>query len=329
MSEYGYREFVKNSETFFNILNSNKTTNPVYDNTVNHHYMIKNCSTLFDLNFMEPAKSIIIQSYQFQKKEDLYSIINFHNIEIKESTFKDFFNSLNVNIDTGKLSKEYVIAYLDHSIESKKNNAVSFNEAIHRLLKGKIAVTCSNDNRLCFLIYHEIEKKIYFMHQGLSPSSLFSLEPLFCKDELCDDKFIKIIENFAFIKRNEKIFKIYDSFEDFIYKDHVFEVYMNRIPQYPKSIPEKEVIDTMVDYPYSDNWKEFKKSGLLWFVNSILHVFGWAITLEMENGKVLKAYPQRTKYRGFSEYSNTTGYINLSQYMKEHAEELLKEAKDE
>lgn len=329
MSEYSYNEFVKNSETFFNILDSGKMAKSVYESIGGYHYIIKKYHEIFDMNFISLTKMIDIHLYRFQKKENLYSIIDFHNIKFEESTFKDFFNSLRVDKDTSKLTKNFVINYLDTSIESKKSNAVSFNEAIRCLLKGKIAVTCSNDNKLCFLIYHEIEKKIYFIYPVLCPSSSFLLDALFSEDELCDDKFIKISEEYTFFKRNDRIFKIYDSFEDFIYKDCIFEVYMNKTTQYPKTISQKEVMNTMVDYPYSDDWKKFRDSGLLWFVNSILHVFGWNIVLEMENGKVLKAYPQRTKYRGFSEKSNTKGYINLSQYMKDHADELLKEAKDE
>lgn len=329
MMSNSYKEFVKNFEIFFDILNNDSMTNPIYENVGNYHYMIRKCSTLYDLNFTEPIKMINIQLLHLQKKDDVYSIINFNNIKFEESTFKDFFNSLRVDKDTGKSTKEFVIDCFNHSIESKMSNAVSFNEAIQCLLKGKIAVTCGNDNKLCFLMYHEIEKKIYFIYPVFFPSSLFVLDALFSEDELCDDKFIKISEEYTFTKRNEKIFKIYDSFEDFIYKDCIFEVYMNKTTQYPKTISQKEVMNTMVDNPYSDNWKEFKNSGLLWFVNSILHVFGWNIVLEMENGKVLKAYPQRTKYRGFSEKSNTKGYINLSQYIKDHADELLKEAKDE
>ena len=26
-------------------------------------------------------------------------------------------------------------------------------------------------------------------------------------------------------------------------------------------------------------WNEFRQTGLLWFINSILHLFGWAIVL--------------------------------------------------
>ena len=75
-------------------------------------------------------------------------------------------------------------------------------------------------------------------------------------------------------------------------------------------------------------WEEFRDSKLLWFVNTILHTFGWAIIIEVDNDKVVDVYPARVKFRGFSEKINTEGYIGLSEYMKENCEELLKEAKE-
>ena len=76
------------------------------------------------------------------------------------------------------------------------------------------------------------------------------------------------------------------------------------------------------------SWKEFKDSGLLWWINMILHTFGWAITIEMENDKIIDAYPARVKFRGFGEKNNTEGYIKVSEYMKDNVTDLLKEAKD-
>jgi len=29
-----------------------------------------------------------------------------------------------------------------------------------------------------------------------------------------------------------------------------------------------------------EKWKEFRNSGLLWFINTILHTFGWAIVFD-------------------------------------------------
>lgn len=78
-------------------------------------------------------------------------------------------------------------------------------------------------------------------------------------------------------------------------------------------------------------WEEFRDSKLLWFVNTILHAFGWAIVIDYvdySQGTIVDAYPARVKFRGFSEQINTEGYIGLSEYMKENCEELLEEAKE-
>ena len=75
------------------------------------------------------------------------------------------------------------------------------------------------------------------------------------------------------------------------------------------------------------SWEEFKNCGLLWFINTILHTFGWAICIEVDSNEVVNVYPARVKFRGFSEESQTNGYIKLSEYMKENADVLLDEAK--
>ena len=75
-------------------------------------------------------------------------------------------------------------------------------------------------------------------------------------------------------------------------------------------------------------WKEFRESGFLWWINMILHTFGWAICVDFDNGEVVDAYPARVKYRGFIENNNTAGYIKVSKYMKENASDLLEEAEN-
>lgn len=76
------------------------------------------------------------------------------------------------------------------------------------------------------------------------------------------------------------------------------------------------------------SWKEFRDSGMLWWVNMILHTFGLAIVYDMEDGEVKDVYPARVKYRGFGERNNSIGYLKVSKYIKENADELVKEAKD-
>ena len=75
-------------------------------------------------------------------------------------------------------------------------------------------------------------------------------------------------------------------------------------------------------------WEDFRNSGLLWFINSILHVFGWSIVVTMDKDEVLDVYPARVKFRGFPEESNTNGYKNISNYLKENIDEISKEANE-
>ena len=76
------------------------------------------------------------------------------------------------------------------------------------------------------------------------------------------------------------------------------------------------------------SWEEFRNSGLLWWINMILHTFGWAIVVKMEEDKVVDVYPARVMYRGFGEKNNTEGYIKVSKYIKENADELLEESEN-
>lgn len=76
-------------------------------------------------------------------------------------------------------------------------------------------------------------------------------------------------------------------------------------------------------------WEEFRESGMLWWINMILHTFGWAIVFEYDKKqKIERVYPARVKFRGFDEKTNTEGYIKVSSYIKENANELLEESKN-
>lgn len=75
-------------------------------------------------------------------------------------------------------------------------------------------------------------------------------------------------------------------------------------------------------------WEEFQKSGLFWWINMILHTFGWAIVYNTKNGQIIEVYPARVKFRGFSESDNAEGYIKVSEYIKDNAPQLLNESKE-
>ena len=77
------------------------------------------------------------------------------------------------------------------------------------------------------------------------------------------------------------------------------------------------------------SWSEFRTSGMLWFINTILHAFGWAIVVEIDdNGNVTNCYPARVKFRGFDIDTNTRGYIAISEYLKQNIDDIEKEAKE-
>jgi hypothetical protein len=76
-------------------------------------------------------------------------------------------------------------------------------------------------------------------------------------------------------------------------------------------------------------WYQFRKIGLLWWVNRILHMFGWAIVFQYDNknkGALVDVYPARVKYRGFTEKLETKGFKNVSRYLKKNIVKLTQEA---
>lgn len=78
------------------------------------------------------------------------------------------------------------------------------------------------------------------------------------------------------------------------------------------------------------SWKEFRESGLLWWINTILHTFGWAIVVYFDEGsqEVIDVYPARVKFRGFSSESNEEGYRKVSKYLSDNSHDLLFESQE-
>ena len=76
------------------------------------------------------------------------------------------------------------------------------------------------------------------------------------------------------------------------------------------------------------NWKQFRKTGLLLFINQVLHVFGWAIVFDINKGEIKDVYPARVRYRGFDGSSVDKCYRDISTYMVKNSKKLLEEAKD-
>lgn len=80
------------------------------------------------------------------------------------------------------------------------------------------------------------------------------------------------------------------------------------------------------EYVTKKTWNEFRETGLFLFVNSILHAFGWALVVEVENDEVKSCYPARVKFRGFNEADTAESHKRIGKYLKENAHELENEA---
>jgi len=63
-----------------------------------------------------------------------------------------------------------------------------------------------------------------------------------------------------------------------------------------------------MDMTQKKTWDEFRDAGLMWWINMILHTFGWAICFEPDTGI---AYPARVKFRGFDIKNNDIGYEKM------------------
>ena len=66
-------------------------------------------------------------------------------------------------------------------------------------------------------------------------------------------------------------------------------------------LPEEQVEEKQAEW-YEESWDKLRDPGLFRFLNMFLHIFGWAIQMEVgDDGKIEKVYPIRCKYDGFSE----------------------------
>jgi hypothetical protein len=72
--------------------------------------------------------------------------------------------------------------------------------------------------------------------------------------------------------------------------------------------------------------EEFLKSGLLWWINRQLHLFGWAIFIakDKETEEIVGLYPQKTDFREFSEKIEQDGFAVLGEYIKKSTTSSLK-----
>ncbi len=74
------------------------------------------------------------------------------------------------------------------------------------------------------------------------------------------------------------------------------------------------------------SWERFRASGLAWWINRILHTFGWALVFAVDPAdlskptieqKVVECYPARCSFRGFNEQRDAEGFAQVTAHMEE------------
>lgn len=276
----------------------------------------------------------------------MYEVIGSESADLQEEFVKDLINdadevfscSFNEYLSSLPLMKHkqynyattnFIISEFNTCIDCMEHNNSNWyaksmlQDCIVDLLDGKIAVL-NSPYSFEFLIYHSKEEQIYLVRYDINQNSL-RCNVLFDKKDIDKMDFSWIINDPQFLNKDKKILTIYSSFEQYFGETERFKSLYEK----PKDTLPKPEIRNNSDS--KEKWKEFRGTGLLWFINTILHTFGYAIKykVDKETGELLDVYPDRVKFRGFPEESNTKGYIKVSQYMKDNADELLKEAKDE
>jgi len=71
--------------------------------------------------------------------------------------------------------------------------------------------------------------------------------------------------------------------------------------------------------------KDFRDTGLLMFINQILHVFGWVICAVGE-GDDMYLVPARTNFRGFTQSSIDSNYEKVARWIRDNGKEIYDEA---
>jgi len=79
------------------------------------------------------------------------------------------------------------------------------------------------------------------------------------------------------------------------------------------------------------SWEDFRATGLLLFINTFLHIFGWSVVCQLDKvtGKVTNVYPARVKFRGFDYVDMEEAYKKVTTHMRQNAEDLEAEVSSE
>lgn len=98
-----------------------------------------------------------------------------------------------------------------------------------------------------------------------------------------------------------------------------------RTPEYKKLKDQNEQaenINMLEERPID----EFRQTGLLLLTNQFLHIFGWALTVEIDDfGNSIRIYPAYCKFRGFNSDDVSKAYEQVTRHIEKRIPELLKD----
>lgn len=94
----------------------------------------------------------------------------------------------------------------------------------------------------------------------------------------------------------------------------------------PPEEQETEPTDPVNQPVVEKTWKEFQSTGLFWWINRGLQLFGWVLVyVENAAGEVTRVYPARTTWRGFPADVEAAGFARVSTYLALNAPALVRE----
>ena len=78
-------------------------------------------------------------------------------------------------------------------------------------------------------------------------------------------------------------------------------------------------------------WQEFQQTGLVWWINRQLHLFGWSLVLmqDKDTKEVFDAFPARTSWKGFDRKDEEERFKTLTEYLAANVNDLVKEVNDD
>ncbi len=75
-------------------------------------------------------------------------------------------------------------------------------------------------------------------------------------------------------------------------------------------------------------WNDFRNSGALWLVNTLLHVLGMVLVFQEQDDGLVTLYPARTVFRGFGQDAQDRGFKNLHRYLAENIKTIEEETNE-